>query len=89
MIKAAVIIAITLASVLSMSMMTIEENFANADTNAIIPHTQKVNNLQIYNTTGSGITSDMVSVFIKVINDAYTFYRDNTTLNCQYIQSKL
>lgn len=89
MMKAAVILALTLASVLSMNMMNIEANLANANTEAIVPLSQKVNNLQIYNYTGSGITPEMVSTFIKIINDAYTFYRDNHTANCEYIQNKL
>jgi hypothetical protein len=72
--KVFVLLALILATVLSMNMMTIEENPIDSNNDGLhkIP-----NNLQISNWTGSGITSDMVSVFIKVINDAYTFYRDN------------
>ena len=72
--KVFVLLALILATVLSMNMMTIEENPIDSTNDGL----QKIpNNLQISNQTGSGITSDMVSVFIKVINDAYTFYRNN------------
>ena len=74
--KVFVLFALVLATVFSMNMMTIEENPIDSSIDGL----QKIpNNLQISNRTGSGITSDMVSVFIKVINDAYTFYRDNIT----------
>ena len=69
-----VLLALVLATVLSMNMMTIEDSPIDSNNDVL----QKIpNNLQISNRTGSGITSDMVSVFIKVINDAYTFYKDN------------
>jgi hypothetical protein len=55
----------------------------------MISLSQNQNNLQISNRTGSGITPEMVSTFIRVINDAFTFYRDNHTENAQYIQNKL
>jgi hypothetical protein len=74
--KVFVLLALVLATVLSMNMMTIEENPIDSNIDGL----QKTpNNLQLSNRTGSGITSDMVSVFIKNINDAYTFYRDNIT----------
>jgi hypothetical protein len=74
--KVFVLLALVFASVLSMNMITIEESPIDSNNDGL----QKIpNNLQISNVTGSGITSDMVSVFIKNINDAYTFYRDNIT----------
>ena len=74
--KVFVLLALVFASVLSMNMMTIEESPIDSRIDGL----QKTpNNLQLSNRTGSGITSDMVSVFIKNINDAYTFYRDNIT----------
>jgi hypothetical protein len=74
--KVFVLLALVFASVLSMNMMAIEENPIDSRIDGL----QKTpNNLQLSNRTGSGITSDMVSVFIKNINDAYTFYRDNIT----------
>ncbi len=74
--KVFVLLALVFASVLSMNMITIEESPIDSTNDGL----QKIpNNLQLSNRTGSGITSDMVSVFIKNINDAYTFYRDNIT----------
>ena len=74
--KVFVLLALVFASVLSMNMITIEESPIDSTNDGL----QKTpNNLQLSNRTGSGITSDMVSVFIKNINDAYTFYRDNIT----------
>ena len=72
--KVFVLFALVLATVLSMNMMTIEDSPIDSNNDVL----QKIpNNLQLSNRTGSGITSDMVSVFIKVINDVYTFYKDN------------
>ena len=74
--KVFVLLALVFASVLSMNMITIEESPIDSTNDGL----QKTpNNLQLSNRTGSGITSDMVSVFIKTINDAYTFYIDNIT----------
>ena len=74
--KVFVLLALVFASVLSMNMMTIEDSPIDSNIDGL----QKTpNNLQLSNRTGSGITSDMVSAFIKTINDAYTFYIDNIT----------
>jgi hypothetical protein len=74
--KVFVLLALVLATVLSMNMMAIEESPIDSNNDGL----QKIpNNLQISNVTAPDITSDMVSVFIKTINDAYTFYRDNVT----------
>ena len=65
--KVFVLLALILATVLSMNMMTIEENPIDSTNDGL----QKIpNNLQISNQTGSGITSDMVSVFFLVFNEA-------------------
>ena len=74
--KVFVLLALVLATALSMNTIIIEENPIDSNNDGL----QKApNNLQLSNQTGSGITSDMVSVFIKTINDAYTFYSDNIT----------
>ena len=83
--KTAVILALTLTSVLSMNMLAIKANSANSNTN--VP--QKTSNLQISNYTGSAITSQMASVFIKFINEAYHLYTNDITQNCEYIKNKL
>ncbi len=50
---------------------------------------KSVNNLKISNYTGSGITPEMVSTFIKFINDIYEFQGDNPFDNADYLQIKL
>ena len=42
---------------------------------------QALKNLKITNHTGSSITPAMVTVYLKTINDAYTYYRDDVTAN--------
>jgi P pilus assembly chaperone PapD len=85
----AVILALTLASVLSMNMLATKANLANSNTNVIFSQPQKTSNLQISNYTGSAITSQMASVFIKFINEAYHLYTNDITQNCEYIKNKL
>lgn len=41
------------------------------------------------NQTGSAISSDMVSYFAQVINEAYANYQMDLKQNTQYIQEKL
>jgi hypothetical protein len=87
--KFAVILSLILASTLAMNIMSVETDTTVSKDEATISLSQSQNNLQISNYTGSGITPEMVSNFIKVINDAYTFYKDNLTENAKYIQNKL
>ncbi len=87
--KFAVILSLILASALAMNIMSVETDTTVSKDEATISLSQSQNNLQISNYTGSGITPEMVSNFIKVINDAYTFYKENLTENAKYIQNKL
>jgi hypothetical protein len=48
-----------------------------------------IENLQFSNYTGSSITPSMVSFYIKTINEAYTYYRNDFANNTNYIQTKL
>jgi hypothetical protein len=87
--KFAVILSLILASALAMNIMSVETGTTVSKDEATISLSQSQINLQISNYTGSGITPEMVSNFIKVINDAYTFYKENLTENTKYIQNKL
>jgi hypothetical protein len=48
-----------------------------------------VQNLQFSNYTGLSITPTMVSYYVKTINEAYTYFRNDFSSNTNYIQNRL
>lgn len=46
-------------------------------------------NLQFSNSTGPGVTDEMLKNYINIINAASAFYKDNVESNIRYIKQKL
>ncbi len=70
---AVVFFSLFMSYVLTMNIINLQENVVEKDIESKKREDTSVNNLKVSNFTGSGITSDMVSTFIKFINDIYEF----------------
>ncbi len=82
-------ISLIMPIVLTMNVISAQENTIERIIEPKNILAKSVNNLKISNYTGSGITPDMVSNFIKFINDIYEFQGDNPFDNADYLQNKL
>ena len=87
--KKEVIIALIMAVALAINIINVQENTIERLIEPKSILAKSVSNLKISNYTGSGITPDMVSTFIKFINDIYEFQGDNPFDNADYLQNKL
>jgi len=87
--KLLVTLLLLLVTSFAINIISVEKNTIEKDVEEknIQPISQ--NNLQISNYTGSSITPDMVSTFIKFINEIYEFQGDNPFDNADYLQLKL
>ncbi len=82
-------ISLIMPIVLTMNVISAQENTIERLIEPKSILAKSVSNLKISNYTGSGITPDMVSTFIKFINDIYEFQGDNPFDNADYLQNKL
>ena len=82
-------ISLIMAVALTMNVINVQENTIERLIERKSILAKSLNNLKISNYTGSGITVDMVSTFIKFINDIYEFQGDNPFDNADYLQNKL
>ena len=87
--KKEVIIALIMAVALAINIINVQENTIERLIEPKSILAKSVSNLKISNYTGSGITPEMVSTFIKFINDIYEFQGDNPFDNADYLQNKL
>ena len=82
-------ISLIMAVALTMNVISAQENTIERIIEPKNILAKSVNNLKISNYTGSGITPEMVSTFIKFINNIYEFQGDNPFDNADYLQNKL
>ena len=76
--KQLVVLSIILASVVAMNISVNEQPNGKEEA---LDHSGNLNQFQISNYTGSAITSEMVTVFKRAIDDAFTYYRDDIPEN--------
>ncbi len=83
-----VVLSLILASTSAINIMSVQTNTIDTNIEALNNPPKGENNLQISNYTGPGIPSEMVSTFIKFINEIYESW-DSPFDNADYLQNKL